>query len=381
MEEVRETEEAVGAPPMEAMAARVHAAGLPRAPAHAAPGAREEFVRMERLAETAAVIAGGISVGESFQYLIQAPVDLPRQQSALLPIVGSILDGPERLSIYNATTHPRHPMRGFRFENTTGAHLMRGPITVYDQGSYAGDTQIDDTPAGMARIIAYALDTDLEIESELGRTSSQIVAVQIVRGRLLTTRKFVRTTEYRIRNRSDRDKTLIIEHPITANWELAEPAEPEEKTAHYYRFRVAISANQSTVLRVRETSQKSESVELTNLSSNEIRVYLRMPELSNKDREALGRLLELQGRLARVQAEKERLENQINRLLRDQERIRENLAAVDSSSSLAQNYLRKLQEQEARLEQLHERVLEKEKQHEELSYQLDDFLGEYEVPF
>jgi hypothetical protein len=63
-------------------------------------------------------LASGASAGEFFQYTV-ADVSLPRQKSAMIPIVTDSLKV-SRLSIYNAGTLPDHPLLGARLTNTTG---------------------------------------------------------------------------------------------------------------------------------------------------------------------------------------------------------------------------------------------------------------------
>jgi hypothetical protein len=59
-------------------------------------------------------------------------VSLPRQKSALLPIVGKDVQA-SRLSIYNERTQAKFPLLGLRFKNSSGLHLMQGPITVFER--------------------------------------------------------------------------------------------------------------------------------------------------------------------------------------------------------------------------------------------------------
>ncbi len=91
--------------------------------------------------------AQAAELGSLFQYSIATPVSLPRQQSAMLPIVNADVKG-EKVSIYNQSVQAKHPLCGLQFTNTTGLHLMQGPITVFDGGSYAGDAKIEDLPPG-----------------------------------------------------------------------------------------------------------------------------------------------------------------------------------------------------------------------------------------
>ena len=58
------------------------------------------------------------ALGDFFQYVIDHPVTLARQKTALLPIVGKDIEG-TRLSIYNESVQAKHPLLGLRFKNTS----------------------------------------------------------------------------------------------------------------------------------------------------------------------------------------------------------------------------------------------------------------------
>src|SRR5439155_8704747 len=96
-------------------------------------------------------------LGDFFQYVIEHPVNLPRQKSALLPIVNKDVEA-ARVSIYNQNTHAKFPLLGLRFKNTTGLHLMQGPITVFEGSSYAGDSRVLDLQPNEERLLSYAID-------------------------------------------------------------------------------------------------------------------------------------------------------------------------------------------------------------------------------
>src|SRR5262249_15601879 len=75
--------------------------------------------------------ASAEEIGDFFRYVIDEKVSLPRQKSAMLPIVNKDVQV-SRVSIYNEAVHGKFPLLGLRFKNTTGLHLMQGPITVYE---------------------------------------------------------------------------------------------------------------------------------------------------------------------------------------------------------------------------------------------------------
>src|SRR5262249_61257980 len=63
-----------------------------------------------------------------------------------------------RLSIYNPAVHAKFPMLGLKLKNSSGLHLMQGPITVFEGSTYAGDARINDLPPNDDRLISYAVD-------------------------------------------------------------------------------------------------------------------------------------------------------------------------------------------------------------------------------
>src|SRR5678809_858185 len=101
-------------------------------------------------------------IRDSFQYTVGS-VSLPRQRSAMIPIITDDVEI-ERLSIYNPTVMPRNPLNGARVKNTTGKHLLQGPVTVLDGPSYAGDARIDNVPPGQERLISYGVDLQVLVD-------------------------------------------------------------------------------------------------------------------------------------------------------------------------------------------------------------------------
>ena len=108
------------------------------APAEAANSALAEPAAAARLAladSGVSSLAAAGAVGELFQYAIDQPVTVARQKSAMLPIVNASVEA-QKVSIYNESVQRKFPLNGLRLKNTTGMHLMQGPITVFDAGSY-----------------------------------------------------------------------------------------------------------------------------------------------------------------------------------------------------------------------------------------------------
>src|SRR5262249_50862826 len=150
--------------------------------------------------------ATAAKLGDFFQYAIDKPVTLPRQKSALLPIVAKDVQA-SRVSIYNERTQPKFPLLGLRFKNTSGVHLMQGPITVFEGSNYAGDARVLDLQPGEERLISYAIDLGTEVNPVPSRDSGRVLSVKAVKGVIHTTKKTRQIKTYQIKNRNDQERT------------------------------------------------------------------------------------------------------------------------------------------------------------------------------
>ena len=134
-------------------------------------------------ASSVQAIASALKLGELFQYAV-GNVTLARQKSAMLPIITDSIEL-ERLSIYNASVLPTNPLNGVRLKNTTGKHLLQGPVTVLDKGGYAGDARIDNVPPGQERLLSYGIDLDVLVDNTKNTQTSAVQTAKISQGTLL----------------------------------------------------------------------------------------------------------------------------------------------------------------------------------------------------
>jgi hypothetical protein len=312
-------------------------------------------------------------VGELFQYTIDSPVSLPRQQSAMLPIVNDSVEG-EKLSIYNPVVQPKHPLNGLRLQNTTGLHLMQGPVTVFDGGTYAGDARIEDLTPGSERLISYALDLDTEVAPETKVAPEQLTSVRIAQGTLISTRKYERTQTYTVKNSGDRAKKVLVEYPHDANWKLLAPKEPSEKTRDLYRFAVTAEPGKPATLKVVEEQTVSQQVALANLPDDAIVIYQRSATVTEVVKKALAEILMRKKDIQSLTAERQQHEQTIAAITQEQARIRENMARLDRNNDLYNRYVKKFSEQEDRVEKSRSQIQELDAKIQEKQKALDDYL-------
>ncbi len=312
-------------------------------------------------------------VGNLFQYAIATPVTLPRQRSAMLPVVGAEVKC-EKVSIYNPAVQPKHPLYGAKFTNTTDLYLMQGPITIFDDGVYAGDAKIADLPPGSERLISYGLDLDTEVVRHGPDRPEELLGVRIFKGTLISTRKYARAAEYTVKNSGKRPKTVLICSPIDPNWELVKPKEPTEKTRDMYRFAVEAAPGVPAELTVEEERTARQRVALTNLDRDEVQLYMSAKVVGQRVKDALAEVVERRHDIQQVLAERKRCQQRIAAIEKDQSRIRQNMSRLDRTSEVYKRYVKKFSDQETEIEELRAKVAELTDKHSALKKSLDEYL-------
>jgi hypothetical protein len=318
-------------------------------------------------------VAQGGDIGEMFRYTIATPVKLQRSQSAMLPIVNESVEG-EKVSIYNEASHVKHPLNGLRLKNTTELHLMQGPITVFDDGAYAGDAQIQDLQPGTERLISYAMDLDTEVAPTIKQQPAALLSVRISKGTLHVTHKHVRTKSYVVKNSGQQAKKVLLEQPIEPQWVLTSPKEPSEKTRSLYRFAVTAQPGKPATQDVTEEWTQGEQVAVTNLDDGRIGYFLAAPQVSEEVKQALGDVVNRKAKIAAVLAKRQELERQIAIIDQEQTRIRNNMAQLPKESDLFRRYVTKFTEQEDAVDALRKQVTGSIEEEQKLRKSLDDFL-------
>lgn len=325
-----------------------------------------------------ASVATAQEAGELFEYLIRTPVTIPRQHSAMLPIVNQPVAG-DKVSIYNSETHPKHPLNGLELTNATGLHLMQGPVTVFDGEIYAGDAKLPDLKPDEKRLVAYALDLSTEVMVKQQPVPEEIVSLRIAKGTLWHRRKYVDQREYVIRNKLEKPRVVVVEHPYSDVWRLVEPKEPYERTPNLLRFKVGTPAKETTTLKVVLERIADESVVLASVGLDTIRFYLNVRAISPAVKQALEKVIALRNALAEAVRLRELLERQVNDAVQEQARVRENLKTLQRDTDPYQRQLKKFDELETSIGELRARIDAARAQEEQKRREMEEFLLKLEV--
>ena len=309
------------------------------------------------LGQSVGSVATASALGDYFQYVIDVPVNLGRQKSALLPIINKDVDA-TRVSIYNPTVQAKHPLLGLKFKNSTGMNLSQGPITVFEGSTYAGDTRVLDLQPNEERLVSYAIDLGTEVAVKNGNNSSKITKVKAVKGVVYTETLIREEKVYDISNRSDFDRTVLIEHPNRKGqgFTFKGDNKPAEEAANVFRFSVPVTSKKDLSYSVVEERNQGATITLSNNNDDQIRFFISLNETSPALKQRLNEALTMKATWDDVRREITNINTGVQTITTDQNRIRQNLREVPKDSEAYTRYLKKFDDQEKEMDDLHAKL-------------------------
>jgi hypothetical protein len=184
---------------------------------------------------------------------------------------------------------------------------------------------------------------------------------------------------YNVKNRSEKDRTVLIEHPFRPGFNLVSKEKPAERARDVYRFEVKVPSGKSASQEIVEEQDVQSAVALNNTDDQTIRFFLSQPVVSEKVKQALGHTAELKNKLSATQREIAQQERQLKVIVDDQTRLRANLREMPPTAEAYKRYLKKFDTQETQIEDFQKKI----KQLQDTEFQqrkaLDDYLGGLDV--
>jgi hypothetical protein len=299
--------------------------------------------------------ATGSEVGDLFEYHIDQPVTVPHDRSALIPILQTRMEG-ERVSIYNEGTRRDRPMGGMLLRNTSPLTLEDGALTVIDGDAYAGEALMERLKPAEQRLISFALDLGTLVNVRVKEDRAPTFLVRVVNG--VFQAHYHQTTQktYVLTNQTDKARVVYVEHPVRDDWVLSnETQKPDGKSARYYRFRVPLGPHQKVELPVTERRALMDTYALVNFSRQDLELFIARNYIDATTRAALENIIDLKSRMAAAEARLETINEEVEGIGKDQERLRDNIKALTATAEAKQlisRYVAKADTQETRLEQL-----------------------------
>ena len=174
--------------------------------------------------------------GKGFRYKIATPISLKRNNSGLIPILQMETKG-SSYCLYNEKIQQDHPMAVIEFKNQSEVSLEEGPIAIYKDAMFLGESILPLCAIQAKKRIPYSIDVEIRVKRTQSEKISEINEILYKNG-LVSAKYHTTTTEYEIENVSEERKQLVLEKKIIPEYKLIDTPEPQETTKNYYEFRM-----------------------------------------------------------------------------------------------------------------------------------------------
>lgn len=299
-------------------------------------------------------------------------------QSIAVPIVDRNIAA-DRVALFQPGVHATHPLASIRLTNDSESGLPPGVVTLFDtttgRTTYVGDAVMSTLPQGEKRMLSFALDQKVRLD-QTSKTDSNLISAKINKG-IVELQSLTRYTySYTATAPAGEDRQVVIEAPRHTDMELKAP-DPNtvELTNSAVRVPLAVKAGETGKVDVVWERVDNQTMALDSLDLGTVLVYAADTRLSEAQRAAFQRVAELKQAIDAIQTRLSAAEEERQQLFEEQERIRENLAAVPEGSDLQRRYLATLTQQEDRLAQIAQQIGQLKQEYETARKALGDYVA------
>jgi hypothetical protein len=326
--------------------------------------------------------ANGAGLGDLFEYKLKDRITLRKNQSALVPIAQTEIEA-EKVSLWSGTSGSGRPLRAIWVKNISPLTFDGGSFSVLDNEVFAGEGLTDPLKPGERRLLSYATDLGILVEAVQNSRPQHVTLVKISKGLLTQVSEQEQRTLYTVRNQEDHERTLVVEHPSRPGWRLRKDAtQPEEKAPGTYRFRMTVAARASASLAIEEVQPISASYQIASLEADQIALFVKNGTLTPEMAAALQKITAQKAVVEKLEQEMEDRQKDIDRIVDDQGRLRENMKALRGSAeekALLQRYTKQLDDQETQLAALRKNIRDTESQRDAANEQLEQMINDLQL--
>src|SRR5262249_21371052 len=153
------------------------------------------------------------------------------------------------------------------------------------------------------KLVSYAMDLGLEVRDEREGAQEAGTRVFIRKGKLVVGNHSRAVVNYRIRNRSKEDRTLLLEHNVAANWSVVGPAGSRQVSPALRHCEGAVPAGKTVTHSVTEETGTVTNHELAKLADSDLVTWMNATGVKPAVRDALARVLTQKRRLGALRQE------------------------------------------------------------------------------
>jgi hypothetical protein len=288
----------------------------------------EEENRREATLRSAQALVQGKEVGALYTYQATTPVTVPDRSAALINIVSRKVEGQD-VFLFREPGSGQAPFRAVLLRNGKESALESGPITLYVEGTFAGEGFIGRIGKDETAFVPYARESGFALDLKYDSKVDELRLVRIVDGRVTVQGKRVYTRTVALQSSRDKDAIAYVKLPLTGGAQLVDPPKDLVKTGGEVYVPVAVPARKKAEAKLVEATPV-EFIEagLTSQVLDAFRYYLKGQKVEDAVAGPIRELLALNEQIAAIERDSGNLAQQREILERDAQRIQGNLDSL-----------------------------------------------------
>jgi len=324
-------------------------------------------------------------LGELFEYNISNPVSIKRKHSALVPILTEEIKA-KKILLYNKNEYDKNPNACIEITNDSGLTLERGPATIIYDNNLAGEAIIPFLNKDDTRILNYAVEQAVVITHEEFSQNQDVHRLSFGGAYCYEYYYTNSRTIYQIKNKTNEDKELYLDHPKRYGYKILESPVESEETPNFWRFKLTIKPKDAIKFEIKERKEDYSSYYLYNYTKEDllkrVAFYVQQKFINQELEAQLKELGELIGRKNDLNTKKSKLEDEKYQMTDEQARLRENISVLGNTShenTLKEKYIKKLSIQEERFETISKEIKNLEKELISLDKEIEEKIENLKV--
>ena len=295
----------------------------------------EEQARRDASIRSAQALVTGKEVGALYAYEAQTPITVPDRSAALVNIVSRKLEG-EDVFLFREPESGAAPFRAVLMRNGKDSTLESGPITLYVDGTFAGEGFIGRVAKEETAFVPYAKESGFSLYLDNERQVNELHLVRIVDGRISIEGKQVYTRTVKLDSTRDKDSVAYVKLSRTGGTEIVDPPKDLVKAGSDVFLRVHVPARKRGEAKLVESTPVSYSeVGMTDYVIQAFRYYLTGKNIDDAVAGPIKDLLTIQEAMVALNADTRTSQEQREILDREQGRIQANLDALPNAAVAA----------------------------------------------
>jgi hypothetical protein len=340
---------------------------------------KQPVMNVEAAMELEQKTAATQEIGDLFEYDIKQPITIRKNQSALVPILQSRVEA-EKVTLWSAN-QPR-PLHALWLTNSSGLTLDGGSFSIQEGQTFAGEGLMDAIRPGEKRLISYAADPAVLVESDVKGEGQRVNRIKIHRGVMIHYSEEREHRTYKVRNQDKTARSVVLEHPQRGGWELSGGTKPEETSPSAYRFLVKVDPAQTAKLEFDEIHSIAANYQLSNITTDELVLFVHQGRINHEIEQSLWPLIKQKDEIAGYSGQINSANAKINDVFEDQKRLRDNLEALKSSAeerALVQRYTGELNREEDELATLRKNMADLQIKRDAAQEKLNQMIADMEL--